>query len=358
MDSVIVSAVKISVLGFVILSAEAWFFKRPKEVNYGTLGNFSIDYPFTNTKGLFPRSPNYIDTKFLLFTRNSTEGYEELVITDRQKKCAWKSFCKLKQIKVIIHGYMDFVDRPWVGEMIKALLKHGDYNVIFVDWSKGAREINYLRAVANTRVVGAQVAQLLKILTTVYDVDPINVHIIGHSLGAHTAGYVGEYLDNIGRITGLDPAGPSFEKTHPEVRLDPTDAVFVDVIHTDAEHLFSLGFGLKQPIGTVDFYPNGGKDQPGCPATYFAQMSLLFTGNFEFINNFACSHLRALDFFTESINSECQFNSNPCREINEKAAKECNTCKAGCGTMGFHANSSMKPGKYYLQTNSEVPYCV
>jgi pimeloyl-ACP methyl ester carboxylesterase len=76
--------------------------------------------------------------------------------------------------------------------------------VIFVDWSKGAREINYLRAVANTRVVGAQVAQLLKILTTVYDVDPINVHIIGHSLGAHTAGYVGEYLDNIGRITGSD----------------------------------------------------------------------------------------------------------------------------------------------------------
>lgn len=55
---------------------------------------------------------------------------------------------------------------------------------------------------ANTRVVGTHVAQLLQILTTVYDIDLINVHIIGHSLGAHTAGYVGEYLENIGRITG------------------------------------------------------------------------------------------------------------------------------------------------------------
>ena len=42
-------------------------------------------------------------------------------------------------------------------------------------------------------------------------------------------------------VLGLDPAGPAFEGEDPEVRLDPTDAEFVDVIHTDGEHLFSLG---------------------------------------------------------------------------------------------------------------------
>ena len=32
---------------------------------------------------------------------------------------------------------------------------------------------------------------------------------------------------------GLDPAEPYFEGTDPVVRLDPSDAAFVDVIHTD-----------------------------------------------------------------------------------------------------------------------------
>ena len=45
----------------------------------------------------------------------------------------------------------------------------------------------------------------------------------------------------LGRITGLDPAEPHFEHTHPKVRLDETDAFYVDVIHTDANPLMSLG---------------------------------------------------------------------------------------------------------------------
>ena len=46
-------------------------------------------------------------------------------------------------------------------------------------------------------------------------------------------------------IKGLDPAGPLFEGEDPRVRLDKNDAVFVDVIHTDGEHLFDLGKAYK-----------------------------------------------------------------------------------------------------------------
>jgi hypothetical protein len=42
----------------------------------------------------------------------------------------------------------------------------------------------------------------------------------------------------------------------------------VDIIHTDAlPFIPNIGLGMYQPIGHVDFYPNGGFDQPGCKQT-------------------------------------------------------------------------------------------
>lgn len=36
-------------------------------------------------------------------------------------------------------------------------------------------------------------------------------------------------------LSGLDPAGPLFNGRPPEDRLDPSDAQFVDVIHSDTD---------------------------------------------------------------------------------------------------------------------------
>lgn len=71
--------------------------------------------------------------------------------------------------------------------------------------------------------------------------NPKHVHLIGHSLGAHTAGYAGERIEGLGRITGLDPAEPYFQGMPSHARLDPTDAQLVDVIHTDGSSIFLLG---------------------------------------------------------------------------------------------------------------------
>jgi len=63
---------------------------------------------------------------------------------------------------------------------------------------------------------------------------------------------------------GLDPAEPHFSNTHTMVRLDPTDANFVTAIHTDCDLFISGGLGISQPVGHIDFYPNSGRNQPGC----------------------------------------------------------------------------------------------
>ncbi|CAG2119107.1 unnamed protein product, partial [Medioppia subpectinata] len=49
-------------------------------------------------------------------------------------------------------------------------------------------------------------------------------------------------------------------------RLTKSDALFVDVIHTETVRrgAFQWGTGMAKSIGHIDFYPNGGLDQPGC----------------------------------------------------------------------------------------------
>lgn len=60
-------------------------------------------------------------------------------------------------------------------------------------------------------------------------------------------------------ITGLDPAGPFFTSRSEQHRLDPSDATFVDVVHTNA-----LVQGIIERSGHIDFFMNGGLTQPGC----------------------------------------------------------------------------------------------
>ena len=63
-----------------------------------------------------------------------------------------------------------------------------------------------LQATANTRLVGTMGAHFLKFLHETFHLDLYHVHMIGHSLGAHAAGYAGADLRKrgrtLGRITG------------------------------------------------------------------------------------------------------------------------------------------------------------
>lgn len=73
--------------------------------------------------------------------------------------------------------------------------------------------------------------------------------------------------------SGLDPAGPLFESQDRRARLDSMDAQFVDVIHSNGENLILGGLGAWQPMGHVDFYPNGGRMQKGCTNLFVGAVS-------------------------------------------------------------------------------------
>jgi pimeloyl-ACP methyl ester carboxylesterase len=73
--------------------------------------------------------------------------------------------------------------------------------------------------------VGLELAYLIKKLRDEHGLRPEDVHLIGHSLGAHLSAYAAERVPNIGRITALDPAEPYFQGMGTQVRLDPSDAL-------------------------------------------------------------------------------------------------------------------------------------
>lgn len=81
-----------------------------------------------------------------------------------------------------------------------------------------------------------------------------NIHLIGHSLGAHIAGLTASMLNHtswrVDRVTGLDPAKPFFDlDENAHLRLNKTVAKFVDVIHTNCDYHGSATFGFFKPMG-------------------------------------------------------------------------------------------------------------
>ena len=65
-------------------------------------------------------------------------------------------------------------------------------------------------------------------------------------------------------ISGLDPAKPYFDISAEELRIQSTDAEFVDIIHTNSGQIWEAAVSFPEPLGQVDFYPCGGTHQCGC----------------------------------------------------------------------------------------------
>lgn len=338
-----------------------------EEVCYQHLGCFSGNPPWSGTPqrpiNRLPWSPEEINTRFLLYTRDNPNNYQE-ISAGKPQTISNSHFKTSRKSRFIIHGYLDNGEKIWLSDMCKMMLQVEDENCICVDWGTGSRAF-YTQAANNIRVVGAEVAYFINVLQDKFDYFPSNIHLIGHSLGAHAAGEAGKRRPGISRITGLDPAQPYFQDTPAEVRLDPLDALFVDVIHTDssstAANLGFGGYGISHTVGHLDFYPNGGKHMPGC-----GKEDVILKGDLDdvmevFADIASCSHMRSLKYYRESILHPDGFIGYQSPSYEEFLAGSGFPCpNTGCPMMGHYADKysglPLVNQTFYLNTGVAQSY--
>ncbi|KAJ8730671.1 hypothetical protein PYW08_002084 [Mythimna loreyi] len=240
-------------------------------------------------------------TRFFLYTQKNPSVPEELT----EETGIWSSpfFSAENNTIILIHGHRGSARSPFNALITDSIFRFQEpHNVIVVDWEQDA---SYSYSISSGRVpfVAREWVHFFRSVAIGFS----NLHLVGFGLGAHVAGiasrwYSDQYgcAESIGRITGLDPSGSGWGSN--SQRLRNTDANYVEVIHTDGSGLLANGIGTA--IGDVNFYVNGGSNQPGC-LTH------------------SCSHNRAYEIFAASMynhnlvgfpcSSTTQLNLNRCR---------------------------------------------
>ncbi|CAG2113539.1 unnamed protein product, partial [Medioppia subpectinata] len=239
-----------------------------------------------------------------------------------------------------------------------------DYNVVVLDWETPASDSNYFNAAFNCQIVGAMLSYFVRTLVSM-GVNVANIHLVGHSLGAHIVGFCGKNFTNpkIGRISGLDPAGPGFWRNDSRTRLAPTDASLVVVTHTSgglikwdgslADVLQMSGYvGNVEPLGHYDFRPNGGTGQPGCNRSVTTFITNRFKGKANESRN--CNHNRATvlpiaDRGLKEVDS-CQLIAYECDSYDNFYSGKC----GDCGTDGHRCRPLEFNLEYWLNDDNII----
>lgn len=99
---------------------------------------------------------------------------------------------------VIVHGWHDVYNTSFIEEAGRKYISLSNVNVISVNWDETAK-LTYLEAHAAVSEIGKYLGQFLQNISATYDYSLNKVTIVGHSLGAHIAGFAGNILEKYGQ---------------------------------------------------------------------------------------------------------------------------------------------------------------
>lgn len=257
------------------------------------------------------------------------------------------SVCQIKyQNRFSIHGWAGKSTSCSNAAIKDAYLEKGNFNVILVDWSDIALDISYPRISQQFSEIAAQIAKFIRFLQKETNIDMKNIYLIGHSAGSHISGLTGKLLKPhpLGAIVALDPAGLAQLGLSADFRLAPTDAVYVESIHTDIFHLGNPSGELSQ----ATFFPNWGQGQPHCPNATATEF------------DFACDHFASLYYFAKSVTHPKTFGAIKCPTALSLKHGNC-TCNSRadvCYADVYMGGEPVVPkvGFFYLSTTRNFPY--
>ncbi|PSN48335.1 hypothetical protein C0J52_03419 [Blattella germanica] len=196
--------------------------------NYDTVSSVHND----QTLDLSSESIDLSPMAFRFYNGDNSTVYVDVPFDKGEEIIDLPGFDPSKKVLIYIHGFKENMNLTSIHVITNAFLERGDTNVIALDWTEYAAK-DYITALLNCIIRVANAADIIKKMVA-RGVPLENFHLIGYSLGAQCAGYIGKRFkeQKLKTITGLDPAGPIlgfFCLTS----LHKGDAEFVHMIHTD-----------------------------------------------------------------------------------------------------------------------------
>ncbi|XP_022219675.2 pancreatic lipase-related protein 3 [Drosophila obscura] len=254
---------------------------------------------------------------FLLYTRRTAESPQTL--EPEVESLVRSSFYAADPIVLSLPRWLGNSSAPEHSAVVAAQLEQRECNVITVDLAETTDEA------AITESVGS----LIELLNRNFDVPLARILLVGFAEGAHLAGAVAAKVQTalgqrLPQLTALDPTEASLQHV-----LSPSDAQFVEVVHTNGG-----GLGTLERLGHVDYYPNGGETQPGCVED-------------------SCSHERSFELLAEMWSPENDFVSALCGSVETMNVQNCRWTSL---KMGQRSQREPTPGIYFLETRSAQPF--